>query len=157
MTACVPRRNAPHSGQFPQRLHLAIIPQPRRSGWRRWGKRRRRFELLDPFKYITSDWVTVSVPAGTIVDGASVPCFFWRLVGQPWGEYAEATVIHDYLWKLEIDRMRRGNSPDFRWANIVFLDAMTTLGVARWRRRIMWAAVALNGWLVARQYRTGRK
>lgn len=38
----------------------------------------------------------VSVPAGYLTDGASVPQILWSIV-PPWGAYGQATVVHDIL------------------------------------------------------------
>jgi hypothetical protein len=57
----------------------------------------RNMELAEPFKYIDSHGVVWPVPAGTRVDGASIPSVFWSLLGAPYtGKYREASVIHDY-------------------------------------------------------------
>jgi len=69
------------------------------------------------------------------------------------GEYAEAAAIHDYLWQVAERWLRTKQPGDFRWANWVFRDAMKAEGVAWWRRWVMWAAVAANGWWVARRLR----
>ena len=147
-----------HLGQFRHPLHLMLIPQAKRPWWKRWRKRRRRFRVLTAFEYRTCDGVPITVPRGTIVDGASIPCFFWRLIGQPMGEYAEASAIHDWLWSVALRRLEHGRRADFAWANAVFVDAMRTLKVAWWRRWLMWAAVSVNGRLVVWRYaRQGAK
>ena len=48
-----------------------------------------------------------------------------------------AAVIHDYLYQHP-DRSRRD-------ADEIFLEAMGVLGIARWRRCAMWAAVGVGG------------
>jgi hypothetical protein len=42
----------------------------------------------------SQQWVTV--PAGYLTDGASVPRVFWSLI-PPWGAYGQAAVVHDLL------------------------------------------------------------
>lgn len=39
-------------------------------------------------------WITV--PAGYLTDGASVPRIFWSII-PPWGAYGQAAVVHDIL------------------------------------------------------------
>ena len=40
--------------------------------------------------------VAVTIPAGYLTDGASVPRALWSIV-PPWGSYGQAVVIHDFL------------------------------------------------------------
>ena len=82
----------------------------------------------------------IQVPIGFISDLASVPRVFWRIL-PPWdGQYAEAAVVHDYLWKKGFPKS---------YANFVFKELMTRRGVAFWKRWLMWGAVTLNGWWCA--------
>lgn len=97
-----------------------------------------RWRLVEPFEF----WLTdnqddvIYVPEGYVTDLASVPRLLWALF-PPHGRYAKAAIIHDWLYdnalrtKAEADR--------------IFLDAMTVLGVPRWRRRLMYLAVRLFG------------
>jgi len=78
----------------------------------------------------------ITVPAGFESDGASIPRLFWWLIGGPFsGKYRDAAVLHDYLCK----------HPDYtrKQADDIFLEAMAELGVALWRRDLMWRAVSL--------------
>ena len=150
------------TGKFPDKLHLILIPEARRPWWKRWRKRRRKFRVTQPFRYVTSEGFTLAVPRGTTINGASIPCFCYRLIGPPCGDYFEASAVHDWLWSVAVHGLKNGWPADFRWANAVFLDAMRTLGVARWRRGLMWAAVSANGrfqvWKYSRQAaKAGRK
>ncbi|EPM3305130.1 DUF1353 domain-containing protein [Escherichia coli] len=97
-----------------------------------------RWRLVEPFEF----WLTdnpddvIYVPEGYVTDLASVPRLLWVLF-PPHGRYAKAAIIHDWLYdnalrtKAEADR--------------IFLDAMTVLGVPRWRRLIMYYAVCFFG------------
>ncbi|WP_229996560.1 DUF1353 domain-containing protein, partial [Escherichia coli] len=97
-----------------------------------------RWRLVEPFEF----WQTerpddvIYVPEGYVTDLASVPRILWS-VFPPHGRYAKAAIIHDWLYdnalrtKAEADR--------------IFLDAMKVLGVPRWRRVLMYAAVRLFG------------
>jgi len=140
--------------QFPDRLRKELLWRYHRHPrwWRRlcfWRMRRRREVLLESFRFVRPDHSeTIYVPVGSVVDGASIPCFFYRIIGPPWGEYAEASVVHDWLW----DQARRGKC-SFDYANTIFLEAMEALDVARWRRRLMYWAVTLNAWRIQRNSR----
>lgn len=57
----------------------------------------RRMRVLEPFTYEDPNGGRWPVPAGTIVDGASIPRFLWGPVGSPFtGDYRNASVVHDY-------------------------------------------------------------
>lgn len=87
--------------------------------------------------------VTLTVPKGFITDFASVPRVFWNIF-PPFGEYTEAAVAHDYLYR------HGGVIPG--WVKLtkdecdeVFLKGMESLGVGTVTRHIMWTAVAAFG------------
>lgn len=78
----------------------------------------------------------VTVPEGTVTDFASVPRFLWGMF-PPIGKYTQASVVHDFLvtegklsWKECAD---------------VFLEAMITLEVSKWRRDVMYFFVRAYG------------
>ena len=138
-------------GRFLDPLKVQLLPAVRR---RFWQKSRRRWRLLSDFAYSPSWDVSgadvETVPVGTVVDGASIPCFFWRLVGPPMGPYAESSVIHDWLWELAA---RDDDGYDLAFANLVFRDALRTQGISFWKRWTMWLAVTVNGhYLVWRHF-----
>lgn len=58
----------------------------------------RKVQLTNNFAYQDPDGHLWSVPKQAIVDGASIPKLFWKLVGSPYvGNYRRASVIHDYF------------------------------------------------------------
>lgn len=98
----------------------------------------RLFSLESSFRYIgTTDMVTV--PAGFVTDGASVPRVFWNIL-QPFGEYFEAAIIHDYLYSPRNRFITRER------ADAIFLEAMKEVGVGWLTRRTIYRAVRLFGW-----------
>lgn len=71
--------------------------------------------LTKPFIYHVGEFPSadlVKIPAGYCSDGASVPRPF-RWVIQPWGVYARAAIVHDFLYstqsrsRLEADQIFR--------------------------------------------------
>ena len=100
------------------------------------------WELLSDFSYYYADntqdsgFGIITVPKGTITDLASTPRIMW-VVFPPIGKYSKAAIIHDYLYANAIDTKR--------FADDVFLDAMTVLGVPKWRRYLMYWAVHVFG------------
>jgi hypothetical protein len=96
------------------------------------------WRIDDEFAYTASDGTKITVPGGTITDGASIPRLFWRMIGGPMtGKFRRAAVVHDYLYSTH--KLSREKSD---W---IFLDAMRTDGVSWWKRRAMWAAVRSFG------------
>jgi len=78
----------------------------------------------------------VIVPTGFVTDFASVPRapFTYWLFG---GVADEAAVVHDFLYEKGL--VARDVADE------VYLEALEACGVAKWRRRAMWAAVRTFG------------
>jgi len=95
--------------------------------------------VLTPFRFYIgeesdNDWIIV--PYGFITDLASIPRAFWSIL-PPFGEYAKAAILHDFLYCF-------GNKGR-KYADRVLLEAMTVLGVAKWRRFVIYSAVRIFG------------
>ena len=106
------------------------------------------FELAYDFVVRIGDGTTLTAPKGMPTDGASIPRFFWRLIGPPMtGRYRQAAVIHDagYTGDLQwrIDGALR--EYDRKAVDALFLRLMKALGVPWWRRRLMYLAVRWFG------------
>lgn len=100
----------------------------------RWGDDGRTMTLTEPFEYIGPDKRRWPVPSGTVVDGASIPRFFWTFIGGPFeGSYRNASVVHDHYCNV-----RTRKYPD---VHRMFYDAMITSGVTTGQARLMSAAV----------------
>ncbi len=109
-------------GRFDGELVLKVLPNGR------------DMELVRPFSYVDSHNVIWPVPAGTRVDGASIPTVFWSLIGAPYtGKFREASVIHDYYCAA---RTRH-----WKAVHKVFLDGMLTRGVDKAQAQLMYLAV----------------
>lgn len=99
-----------------------------------------RWQLTAPFEYHSKKYGVIKVPIFFISDGASIPKVFYTLIGGRWtGKYVEASIPHDWLYFSQI--IKRS------CADAIFLEGMKYLGVSFWRRRIMWLAVRLRGWI----------
>lgn len=56
----------------------------------------RLMRLLETVRFKDSDGLIWTAPEGSIIDGASIPKFCWRVIGSPFvGRYRRASVIHD--------------------------------------------------------------
>lgn len=90
----------------------------------------RYYRLIEPFGYVTRRGRGIEIPAGFVTNGASIPRFFWRLVGDPFApDYVCAAVVHDWLW---------GNAHSWgerRAANGVFAEILRLQGTAGWMTR----------------------
>ena len=89
--------------------------------WYDVGKKRYTYVVPDKFK----------------TDFASIPRLLWPVIGHPAGEYAQAAVLHDYLYRFRVTSRSD--------ADAIFLEGMRVLGVGLVRRRAMWAAVRTFG------------
>ncbi len=93
----------------------------------------RLWELVTPFQYVRDNGETIEVPVGFMTDYASIPLIFYSWIGPPTGEFAPASIIHDFLCFKA-----KGN---YAKADYVFKECMTVLEVPCWKRTIMWLAV----------------
>ncbi len=81
---------------------------------------------------------TITVPAGTRTDLASIPRLLTPLL--PVNDtHRAAAVLHDYLYRTHVVSRRL--------ADKIFRQAMEELGVSAWKRWAMWAGVRLGGWV----------
>jgi len=74
-----------------------------------------------------------TVMEGFVSDFASIPRLCWPLIGHPAGEYAQASVLHDFLYRVQPVSRKK--------ADELFLEGMEVLGVVPWKRKAMYAAV----------------
>ena len=95
------------------------------------------------FFYLTDlagEWVVV--PKGYDTDFASTPRLTWGIF-PPLGPYAKAAVVHDYLCTHALILKPDGSTRKCTRleGDQIFLKAMEILGVPKWKRRTMYAAV----------------
>ncbi len=94
----------------------------------------RKVALIDEFGFRDDGGKSWMVPAGTIVDGASIPRPLWAVIGGPFeGKYRNASVIHDYGCDKETEVWHQ--------VHRVFYEAMLTSGVDAIQAKIMYLAV----------------
>jgi Protein of unknown function (DUF1353) len=105
----------------------------------------RVFRLLDRYRY-RSSLGTVTVPAGFLTDGASIPRPLWSVL-EPFGPWFPAAIIHDFLYTP-------GNRGYTRLqADLIFKEAMFNLYLDWPRREAIYRAVRMFG---GRSYRGAR-
>ena len=105
----------------------------------------RHAKLLKPYSVELKNRHIIIVLEGFITDFASVPRFFWRAI-PPWGKYSPACVVHDFLYTY-------GTYGDRKHADLVLYELMEALGVAWWRRKMIYRGVRLGGGFVWAKYR----
>lgn len=122
-----------------------------------------RYQLLSPYPYtwyVDGRFLRLTVPAGVITDGASVPRILWSITGiTPDGLHRPAALIHDWLYAcrgiVTVHRRWDGSSvyePVWTvWsreqADRLFARILREVGVGKFRRRLMYLGVRAGGWL----------
>jgi len=68
----------------------------------------RKMITREEFSFIDSNNKLWSVPSQTIIDGASIPRLFWRLIGSPYtGAYRRPSVLHDYYCVIKNESYKK--------------------------------------------------
>jgi len=104
------------------------------------------WRVITPFRYYLGEkyseqWVTV--PAGYLTDGASVPQLLWNLI-PPWGSYGQAAVLHDLLCEyLVIVVAGELVSITRKRCDEIFYESMGVLGVPEWKRLAIYQGVSM--------------
>jgi Protein of unknown function (DUF1353) len=94
----------------------------------------REMILIEPFGYIDPDGNQWDSPAGSVIDGASIPKFAWSYIGGPFeGKHRNASVIHD----VACEQKQR----PWDKTHEIFYYAMRASGVGYVLANTMYAAV----------------
>ena len=112
--------------------------------------------LVQDFRYTDPGGTIWVAPAGSIVDGASIPRSLWSFMGGPFeGKYRNASVLHDVAYTLQ-------NRPPEE-CDRMFYNAMRCSGVGAVEAKTMYYALLRFGrhWKFsvkrAKPVRIGRK
>lgn len=95
------------------------------------------------FSYLHPHHPIITVPTGTLTDGASVPKIFHSVLG-PTGPYFRAAVIHDYLYSPQSDIRYKHITRSM--ADDIFYDAILDCWCRKATANVMWLAVRAGGW-----------
>ena len=115
----------------------------------------KRFKLHYDFTYLWKidcpertgmSFMSVRVAAGFETDFASIPRIF-RIIIPKLGRWNKAAVLHDAIYQDVVPGRKFTRAE----ADQCFLDAMRDLGVAKWKRTLMYWAVRLGGWMAWRK------
>jgi Protein of unknown function (DUF1353) len=104
----------------------------------RWAADGRSMTLLNELRYTDPKGVVWIAPAGSVIDGASIPRALWSFMGGPFeGKYRNASVLHDVAYDQKsrppavVDRM--------------FYDAMRCSGVGAVEAKTMYYSLLRFG------------
>ena len=98
----------------------------------------RKMKLLEDVEFIDENGKAWKAFAGCVIDGASIPRFFWRATGSPYvGHFRRASVVHDVYCQTK--------SRPHKEVHQMFKDAMKCDNVPKWKRVIMANAVKTFG------------
>ena len=102
------------------------------------AKPRPTFKLETDFRFKDPNGLLWATPAGTEVDGASIPQVFWSLIGGPFdGAYINASVIHDHYCRTK-ERTAHDTHRNLYYG-------MRALQVPEWKAKLMHWTVATYG------------
>lgn len=116
-------------GQFSENLDLR---------WLKTDDNTLYWSLLAPLSYKSNAGEYFIIPEGFNTDGATVPRIFWPIFPPMW-KYSKAAVLHDYLIVSGLKT--------FPEANVLFKEAMESLGVNGVQIYCMYQAVCLYHWV----------
>ena len=103
-----------------------------------WLEDGRNMQLVKPVEFVCSQGIHWIAPSGAIVNGASIPWFFRRVVGCPYcGKYRDASIIHDFYCDVKVYPSTE--------VHRMFYEKMRLDGVGRIQAAIMYAAVRVFG------------
>lgn len=95
---------------------------------------RRTMQLLEDIVFTDKNGKKWTAYAYSIIDGASIPKFFWRVIGSPFiGYYRRASVIHDVYCENQLRPAQDVHD--------MFLEAMLADGVPELRAHTMYQTV----------------
>ena len=100
----------------------------------KWNRDGRTMTVLNTFTYTDPQGEVWDAPAGSIVDGASLPRYLWSIMGGPFeGQYRNASVLHDVAYG-------RHNRP-WQDCDRMFYNAMRCSGVDVLEAKTMYYAL----------------
>ncbi len=130
------------SGKKPARLSGAEQPVSDRPKWgyytgnpvTRWNPDGLTMTLLSELHYTDPHGIVWVAPAGSIVNGASIPRSLWSLMGGPFeGKYRDASVLHDVAYEQ--------HKRPWQDCDRMFYNAMRCSGVSAVEAKTMFYAL----------------
>lgn len=104
----------------------------------RWDDDGLNMTVLNELRYTDPKGVVWIAPAGSRVNGASVPRAFWSIIGGPFeGRYRKPSVLHDVAYTEQ--------SRPWQEADQMFYNAMRCAGVGSVEAKTMYYALYRHG------------
>lgn len=104
------------------------------------GTQDRSMRVIRELAFQDQDAKNWLAPAGSIVDGASIPRALWTVVGSPYtGDYRRASVVHDVA-SVEAG----GDKKKRRAADRMFFHACRTGGCSIWQSIVLYLGVRIG-------------
>lgn len=122
----------------PLDVRKIVIREPKRFLLFKYKNTKDCWEVLTDFTYTTTEGDLIHVRKGTRTDFASTPLGVRNLFPKD-GAYAQAAVLHDDMYKRLLFSQEK--------CDRIFLEAMKYLGVPLWKRRVMYRALRMFGWI----------
>jgi hypothetical protein len=100
----------------------------------------RKMSLLRDFSFTDPNKKVWPAPAGSVIDGASIPRALWTIVGSPYtGDYRRASIVHDVACdQAGSDGKKR------RAADRMFFHACRTGGCSIWQSTVLYLGVRIG-------------
>lgn len=104
------------------------------------GTEDRRMRIMEDFLFNGPSSKTWSAPAGSVIDGATIPRALWTIVGSPYtGDYRRASVVHDVACvDAGSDKTKR------RAADRMFFHACRAGGCSIWQAIVLYLGVRVG-------------
>lgn len=101
----------------------------------------RDMKLLEDFVYTDSTGKKWDAPAGSIINGASIPQWLWDSIGSPYtGCYRNASIVHDLAC------VRATNKAERKAADKMFWEACVTGGCTEAQANDLYMGVRIGAW-----------
>lgn len=98
----------------------------------------REMRLLESVSFVDKKGATWTANKSDVIDGASIPRFFWRFIGSPFiGKYRRPSVIHD------VECVKK--SSPHKEVHALFYEMMLSEGVPKLKAKAMYSAVRMGG------------
>ncbi|MBC2662836.1 DUF1353 domain-containing protein [Novosphingobium flavum] len=108
--------------------------------WLTNSGRDRTMRIVEDFWFRDRSGKVWEAPAGTVVDGASIPKPLWSTVGSPYtGDYRRASIVHDLACVLA-----QGSNTDRRTADRMFYEACRAGGCSAFEATILYIGVRIG-------------
>lgn len=103
-----------------------------------WLDNGRDMQLLETVTFTDSAGKIWTAPSGSIINGADIPKFFWRIAGSPYvGLHRTASVIHDVYCVTK--------SESWQKVHYMFYEAMIAAGMDKHEAKQKYIAVRVFG------------